>query len=175
MLSETTPSGLSNIEYWSWKSKNRKDVQEISQEEEYIEELPESLQSTTGSFKSEGVRKIPEIEKIGYLPHRKRTNKPIKTIQYEDEDEEKPNENTNAVQSSRVNRANNRRFAADITAQIGSESDVLSLNALTKRKNRSLLPDLLFTIGVICNGTNSCKRNDYRIRWRTYQTTSCRT
>lgn len=134
VLSETTPSGLSNIEYWSWKSKNRKDVQEISQEEEYIEELPESLQSTTGSFKSEGVRKIPEIEKIGYLPHRKRTNKPIKTIQYEDEDEEKPNENTNAVQSSRVNRANNRRFAADITAQIGSESDVLSLNALTKRK-----------------------------------------
>ena len=81
------------------------------------------------------------------MPHRKRTNKPIKTIQYEDEDEEKPNENTNAVQSSRVNRANNRRFAADITAQIGSESDVLSLNALTKRKNRSLLPDLLFTIG----------------------------
>ena len=57
VLSETTPSGLSNIEYWSWKSKNRKDVQEISQEEEYIEELPESLQSTTGSFKSEGSEK----------------------------------------------------------------------------------------------------------------------
>ena len=175
MLSETTPSGLSNIEYWSWKSKNRKDVQEISQEEEYIEELPESLQSTTGSFKSEGVRKIPEIEKIGYLPHRKRTNKPIKTIQYEDEDEEKPNENTNAVQSSRVNRANNRRFAADITAQIGSESDVLSLNALTKRKTGHFCQICYSQLGVICNGTNSCKRNDYRIRWRTYQTTSCRT
>lgn len=134
LLSDTTPSGLSHIEYWSWKSKNRKDVHEIREEEEYMEELPESLQSMTGSFKSEGVRKIPEIDKIGYLPHRKKTNKPIKTIQYEDEDEEKPNENTNALQSSRVNRANNRRFAADITAQIGSESDVLSLNALTKRK-----------------------------------------
>ena len=91
------------------------------------------------------------------MPHRKRTNKPIKTIQYEDEDEEKPNENTNAVQSSRVNRANNRRFAADITAQIGSESDVLSLNALTKRKTGHFCQICYSQLGVICNGTNSCK------------------
>lgn len=38
--------------------------------------------------------------------------------------------------SSRVNRANNRRFAADITAQLGTETEVLSLNTLTKRKKQ---------------------------------------
>ncbi|CAK9438813.1 uncharacterized protein LODBEIA_P30370 [Lodderomyces beijingensis] len=98
-------------------------------------ELPPHLESKSGSFKSEGFRKIPDPDKDYYLPHRKRADKPIKTVQYEEDEDEKPAEAAiNSVQSSRVNRANNRRFAADITAQIGSESDVLSLNALTKRK-----------------------------------------
>ncbi|CAK7897388.1 histone-lysine N-methyltransferase, H3 lysine-4 specific [[Candida] anglica] len=45
--------------------------------------------------------------------------------------------NSALLQSSRVNRANNRRFVADISAQkqmLGSETDILNLNALTKRK-----------------------------------------
>ncbi|KAL6453724.1 SET1 Histone-lysine N-methyltransferase [Candida maltosa Xu316] len=135
VLQDTVPSTIKNIDYWSWKLKDIKNAEEITGEDDEIEELSVGLESTTGSFKSEGYRKIPEADKIGYLPHRRKADKPIKTIQYEDDEDEKMvNENTNAGQSSRVNRANNRRFAADITAQIGSESDVLSLNALTKRK-----------------------------------------
>ncbi|RCK60957.1 Histone-lysine N-methyltransferase, H3 lysine-4 specific [Candida viswanathii] len=134
VLAETEPLGIKDIDYWSWKLKDIKSADEIAEEVENIEELPADLESSTGAFKSEGYKKIPDPAKIGYLPHRRKADKPIKTIQYEDDDDEKPNENSNTVQSSRVNRANNRRFAADITAQIGSESDVLSLNALTKRK-----------------------------------------
>lgn len=134
VLVQNEPLGIKNIDYWSWKLKDTKSTEEIAEEVENIEELPANLESSTGAFKSEGYKKIPDPDKIGYLPHRRRADKPIKTIQYEDDNDEKSNENSNTVQSSRVNRANNRRFAADITAQIGSESDVLSLNALTKRK-----------------------------------------
>ncbi|WLF77624.1 histone methyltransferase set1 [Lodderomyces elongisporus] len=171
---------LKNIEYWAWKQgKNTNESEEIVErdegfiddeqeaeeiEEEPEEELPAHLESASGCFKSEGYKKIPDEDKNHYLPHRKRADKFIKTVQYEEDDDEKAtegshsnnnsnsnnsnsinngssstttnnsNSNTNAAQSSRVNRANNRRFAADITAQIGTESDVLSLNALTKRK-----------------------------------------
>lgn len=134
VLAGIEPLGNKNIDYWSWKLKDTKSTEEIAEEVENIEELPANLESTTGAFKSEGYKKIPDPDKIGYLPHRRKADKPIKTIQYEDDNDEKGNDNSNAVQSSRVNRANNRRFAADITAQIGTESDVLSLNALTKRK-----------------------------------------
>ncbi|KAI5961227.1 SET1 [Candida pseudojiufengensis] len=131
VLSETKETELSNIEYWAWKqNQNKSVIEEIIDDEDLIEELPSRLNSK-GCFKSDGYKKILDIDKIEYLPHRKKAHKPIKTVQYEDEEDDKPIEN---IQSSRVNRANNRRFAADITAQIGSESDVLSLNALTKRK-----------------------------------------
>ncbi|KAG7661376.1 SET1 [[Candida] subhashii] len=132
---EVSSANTKNIEYWAWKQKASKLVaQEIAAEEvENIEELPSHLESESGSFRSEPYRKINDADKIHYLPHRRKIHKPLKTIQYEDDDDEKINEN-NAIQSSRVNRAKNRRFAADITAQIGSESEILSLNALTKRK-----------------------------------------
>ncbi|KAG5416734.1 SET1 [Candida metapsilosis] len=128
-------SDIPNMDYWAWKQNESGSTSlEVAEYEDAMEELPSRLDSTTGSFKSDGFKKIPEIDKVEYLPHRKKANKPIKTVQYEEDDDEKPAENSNVLQSSRVNRANNRRFAADITAQIGSESDVMSLNALTKRK-----------------------------------------
>ncbi|KAI5955636.1 SET1 [Candida jiufengensis] len=131
ILSDVKEPNIPNIEYWAWKQINNKEAaEEIIDGEDLIEELPSRLESK-GCFKSDGYKKISDIDKIEYLPHRKKAHKPIKTVQYEDDEDEKPMEN---IQSSRVNRANNRRFAADITAQIGSESDVLSLNALTKRK-----------------------------------------
>lgn len=133
-----------NIEYWAWKQKDvSHGSQEIVEDVELIGTLKPSLQNSSGSFKSEGYHKISEKDKIDYLPHRRKVHKPLKTIQHEDEEEDiTSNTNsslnvttsTNNVQSSRVNRANNRRFAADITAQLGNETEVLSLNALTKRK-----------------------------------------
>ncbi|EGW34732.1 uncharacterized protein SPAPADRAFT_133304 [Spathaspora passalidarum NRRL Y-27907] len=130
-----SPSHLKNIAYWAWKQKDIKlSSDEIAEEVENIEVLPTHLESESGAFRSDGYKKINDADKIHYLPHRRKVHKPLKTIQYEDDDEERPNDAASAVQSSRVNRANNRRFAADITAQIGNESDILSLNALTKRK-----------------------------------------
>ncbi|CUM64107.1 uncharacterized protein PRCAT00001698001 [Priceomyces carsonii] len=123
---------IENIEYFSWKQKNEKaDWQEIAEDVDLIEELDPRLESKSGSFRSDGYKKISEVDKIAYLPLRRRkVQKPIKTVQHDDEESSA----NNNIQSSRVNRANNRRFAADITAQLGNETEVLSLNTLTKRK-----------------------------------------
>lgn len=135
ILFDVKEADMPHIDYWAWEQNSNGTASlEVDEHEDPLEELPSRLDSTTGSFKSDGFKKIPEIDKVEYLPHRKKANKPIKTVQYEEDDDEKPTDNSNVLQSSRVNRANNRRFAADITAQIGSESEVMSLNALTKRK-----------------------------------------
>lgn len=138
-------SHIKNIEYWAWKQKDLKDssVTEEAAEDglEVTGPLSSRLECKTGSFKSEGYRKILDADKIEYLPHRRKIHKPLKTVQHDDEESGagnySSNQNNNNIQSSRVNRANNRRFAADISAQkqmIGSETDILNLNALTKRK-----------------------------------------
>ncbi|KAK6456186.1 histone methyltransferase [Scheffersomyces xylosifermentans] len=135
------PSKISNIDYWAWKQRDIKSAsQEIVEDLELIEKLDSRLESKTGAFRSEGYHKINDIDKAEYLPHRRKVHKPLQTVQHEEDEEEssnRPNETSssnNAIQSSRVNRANNRRFAADITAQLGNETEVLSLNTLTKRK-----------------------------------------
>ena len=140
----TSESNIKNMEYWAWKQKDIKakaGVQEISEDLEVIGPLDSRFDSKSGAFKSEGYRKIPDADKIEYLPHRRKIHKPIKTIQHDDDESNAnnstTNNNSNNIQSSRVNRANNRRFAADISAQkqmLGSETDILNLNALTKRK-----------------------------------------
>ncbi|CAG89643.2 DEHA2F20834p [Debaryomyces hansenii CBS767] len=140
----TSESNIKNMEYWAWKQKDIKakaGVQEISEDLEVIGPLDSRFDSKSGAFKSEGYRKIPDADKIEYLPHRRKIHKPIKTIQHDDDElnanNSTTNNNSNNIQSSRVNRANNRRFAADISAQkqmLGSETDILNLNALTKRK-----------------------------------------
>ncbi|CCF58667.1 hypothetical protein KAFR_0F00700 [Kazachstania africana CBS 2517] len=111
------------------------------------------------SFKAEGFKKVPDNLKVSYLPHRRRIHQPLNTVHHHDEatDERsstpsnnntkveeslqsESSENVSVVQeisSSRDNRAINRRFQQDIEAQkaaIGSESELLSLNQLNKRK-----------------------------------------
>lgn len=138
VLKDQQPSNdIKNLEYWAWKtrqsSRNAPDI--VQAEEELILPLNSRLESETGCFKSDGYKKIPDSDKIEYLPHRRKAHIPLKTIQHDDDEGEK-NQQSN-THSSRVNRANNRRFAADISAQkqmIGSETDILNLNALTKRK-----------------------------------------
>lgn len=146
-LSHVTEASIPNIEYWAWKEKRkvRKEREERSEEGDDSEvrtALDQDLVSKSGAFRSEGFKKITDTRKIAYLPHLRKVDEPIKSIQQEDDDGSNSHvTNSNAanstVISSRVNRANNRRFAADISAQkqmLGSETDILNLNALTKRK-----------------------------------------
>ncbi|OBA23574.1 histone H3-K4 methyltransferase Set1, partial [Metschnikowia bicuspidata var. bicuspidata NRRL YB-4993] len=140
VLTGTAPSVIEHPQYWAWKQ-NQSASSAIISEEESIGLLSERLECDTGSFKSQGFRKIADADKIEYLPHRKKIHKPLKTVQNDSEENNTTGGSTsnanNNVQSSRVNRANNRRFAADISAQkqiLSSESDILNLNALNKRK-----------------------------------------
>ncbi|CDK29687.1 unnamed protein product [Kuraishia capsulata CBS 1993] len=127
-------STLGNLQYWAWKKLHVSDSMHPSSFVGEVEEvtIPE-LQNKTGSVRTEGYQKILDSQKVNYLPHRRKVHKPLNTIQTEEEDVQA----SNAGHSSRVNRANNRRFAADISAQkqiLGSETDILDLNQLTKRK-----------------------------------------
>lgn len=140
VLANTEPSVIEHPEYWAWKQ-NQSTSNAIISEEESIGLLSDRLECDTGSFKSQGYRKIADADKIEYLPHRRKIHKPLKTVHNDSEENNTASGNTNNasnnVQSSRVNRANNRRFAADISAQkqiLSSESDILNLNALNKRK-----------------------------------------
>lgn len=138
ILSDVEPTKVQRPEYWAWKQKES-GMGAIVSEEESTGVLSERLECDSGSFKSQGFRKIADADKIEYLPHRRKIHKPLKTVQHDAEESTNAgNTNSNSnMQSSRVNRANNRRFAADISAQkqiLSSESDILNLNALSKRK-----------------------------------------
>ncbi|KAG7894637.1 hypothetical protein KL908_002009 [Ogataea polymorpha] len=135
---------IKDVKLWAWKHKeyvkkikHLSSMTETSAEDaeaiEFSQEIlrNDKLQNSTGSFRTQGYYKIPDKVKSEYLLHRRKAHKLLNTVQNEDEGE------TQAIQSSRVNRANNRRFAADISAQkqmLGSETDILDLNQLTKRK-----------------------------------------
>lgn len=83
------------------------------------------------SWRSKGYFKIPEADKAEYLPHRRRIHKPIDTLQRDDHD----SSIATAATSSRLNRANTRRFAADMQKQnISSETDLFAFNQLMKRR-----------------------------------------
>lgn len=140
VLSNVEPANIGNIDYWAWKQVHSTASAVIEEADGLEGPLSTHLECATGSFRSEGYRKINDADKIEYLPHRRKIHKPLKTVQHDSDDTPgaaTSAANNNNVQSSRVNRANNRRFAADIEAQkqmLGSETDILNLNALTKRK-----------------------------------------
>lgn len=141
LFADVKPSPeIKRIEYWAWKQQDSKSsivTEETFDDIESMGPLSSHLESKTGAFASEGYRKIMDADKIQYLPHRRKIHKPLKTVQNDENEISTPNTGNSNIQSSRVNRANNRRFAADISAQkqmLGSETDILNLNALTKRK-----------------------------------------
>lgn len=117
-------------EYVLWKMKNSKTIvgQTPKIKSVSLNKLPEHLMNTTGSHRSEGYVKISDELKVEYLPHRKRVHDPLSTIQVENEENE-----SNRVQSSRVNRANNRRFAYEVST-FNTQNEILTLNQLNKRK-----------------------------------------
>lgn len=144
ILSSVEPATVKHPEYWAWKQRQmvlQSRSSEVDNEEEAMGMLSEHLECASGSFKSQGFRKIADADKIEYLPHRRKIHKPLETVQHDSKETNSANgvgsAGGNSLQSSRVNRANNRRFAADISAQkqiLSTESDILNLNALTKRK-----------------------------------------
>lgn len=142
------------VEYAIWLDrKNHININEIINIQLELNEIQfdPTLETEDKSFKAAGYKKVFDNLKSSYLPHRRRLHQPLNTVNHHNELIEKqrniPNEdsekndfveaNTRDISSSRVNRALNRRFQQDVEAQkavIGSESELLTLNQLNKRK-----------------------------------------
>ncbi|KAL2197659.1 SET1-like protein [Corynascus similis CBS 632.67] len=103
----------------------------------------------TGCARTEGVKKILNSEKSKYLPHHIKVKKAREERQAQNGKTVKDSvlaaaeaarlaaESLVAKGNSRANRANNRRFVADLNDQrktLGQDSDVLRFNQLKKRK-----------------------------------------
>ncbi|KAI1199549.1 hypothetical protein F5X97DRAFT_117870 [Nemania serpens] len=106
--------------------------------------------NTTGSARTEGVKKILNSEKAKYLPHHLKVQKAREERQQRAAKKDTRDAVASAAEAaklaaekllakgnSRANRANNRRFVADLNDQkrtLGQDSDVLRFNQLKKRK-----------------------------------------
>ena len=138
---------IRNVQFWAWEHlEARKEFKELQEEKEeegddaevfdFEDEVltNKELRNSSGCFRTEGYHKIPDKLKREYLLHRRKLTK-LNPVKHEDDDEVNTM-NYNNAQSSRVNRANTRRFVADISAQkqIIGETDLLDLNQLNKRK-----------------------------------------
>ncbi|AEY95196.1 FABR136Wp [Eremothecium gossypii FDAG1] len=143
---------INDIEFFAWRL--HRDYKEHKENMQHQSKLSEStyknlLNAHGVCFKQQGFRKMPDKLKSIYLPHRRKLNQPLNTVyhhgieDFANTDNNKmdtdPPEDTFTPEqtSSRVNRALQRRFQQDIEAQkaaIGTESELLSLNQLTKRK-----------------------------------------
>jgi histone-lysine N-methyltransferase SETD1 len=102
--------------------------------------------NSTGSARTEGTKKINQVEKSKYLPHRIRVQKAREAREQEAKDD--PVAAIEAAKvaaaakiastaTSRSNRANNRRLVNDINTQkqaLGADTDALKFNQLKKRK-----------------------------------------
>lgn len=148
------PKSGPRLQYQVWKvhcaEEDKRAMQEAQTKLNDVP-FPEGITSTSHSVKAEGYRKIPDRLKACYLPHRRKIHQPLNTVSNHNESmdgtPDLPKEDseskdafeppTQELSSSRDNRASNRRFQQDIEAQraaIGTESELLSLNQLNKRK-----------------------------------------
>ncbi|KAF1995185.1 histone H3-K4 methyltransferase Set1 [Amniculicola lignicola CBS 123094] len=149
---ESTPrANIGDVQTWARKQKqikqlNRPGQEGVSRTETKIEGY--YVPNSTGSARTEGVKKIRESEKSKYLPHRIR-------VQKEREERERQAKSTDTTHAtvegfkfvagsrttstanSRANRANNRRLQNDINISkniSGAEGDAMRFNQLKKRK-----------------------------------------
>lgn len=147
------PARLGHPAVWAWK---HKEIKAINREGERGPVTSETridgyyVPNSTGSARTEGIKKILESEKSKYLPHRIKVQKAREEREARarrDKDApavaepSKPAPKGTAASTSRSNRANNRRLVADIYAQKqslggggGGDADVLRFNQLKKRK-----------------------------------------
>jgi [histone H3]-lysine4 N-trimethyltransferase SETD1 len=126
-LADEVPEPMDDIFTWSWKEKKLR-AQNLDGQTGPIK-IPEppsyNRVNLTGCARTEGYIKIPDAEKSLYLPQR---NKAIIPIGSE-----------TARKTSRMNRVNNRRLAADMEVQkktLSTESDILRFNQLKARKKQ---------------------------------------
>ncbi|KAF2702943.1 hypothetical protein K504DRAFT_508572 [Pleomassaria siparia CBS 279.74] len=152
-LLTTAAANIDDPLNWAWKQKqiknlNRQGEEGVSRTETKIAGY--YVPNSTGSARTEGVKKIRESEKSKYLPHRIRVQ-----IQREERERRAKNEarTTTTVEgfkfitgskpsvphaaNSRANRANNRRLVNDINISknmAGVEGDAMRFNQLKKRK-----------------------------------------
>ncbi|KAI4222404.1 MAG: hypothetical protein L6R36_006167 [Xanthoria steineri] len=150
-LGKTSAAPLGDVSAWAWKYKeikalNRAGERGVVRAATKIEGY--YLPNPSGCARTEGTKRILESEKSKYLPHR------IKVQKAREEREAKAKEDPHVAaaeaaklaaakilskSSSRSNRVNNRRLAADMAAQKQAlnpdgEGDVLRFNQLKKRK-----------------------------------------
>ncbi|KAI1180952.1 hypothetical protein F4777DRAFT_180492 [Nemania sp. FL0916] len=148
----TTPSEIGDPRLWIWKH-NR--IRELNASKELPLNSPLKIEgyyvpNSTGSARTEGVKKILNSEKSKYLPHHLKVQKAREERQQRAAKKDTKDAVASAAEAaklaaerllakgnSRANRANNRRFVADLNDQkktLGQDSDVLRFNQLKKRK-----------------------------------------
>lgn len=145
-------ANMGDAQNWAWKQKSIKHLnrpggeQGVSRTETKIEGY--YVPNSTGSARTEGVKKIRESEKSKYLPHRIRVQKAREERQRQAKVEERSVVSVEgfkfsavsqkaSTSYSRANRANNRRMVNDINiskTMSGAEGDALRFNQLKKRK-----------------------------------------
>jgi histone-lysine N-methyltransferase SETD1 len=144
------PGNIEDPELWLWK-RNR--IRELNSADGTARN-PVSIEgyyvpNPSGCARTEGVKKILNSEKSKYLPHHIKVQKAREERQAQTGKNAKDAaaaaaeaarlaaESLVARGNSRANRANNRRFVADLNDQrktLGQDSDVLRFNQLKKRK-----------------------------------------
>lgn len=148
----TNPSEIGDPRLWIWKH-NR--IRQLNASEDMPLNSPLTIEgyyvpSSTGSARTEGVKKILNSEKAKYLPHHLKVQKAREERQQRAAKKDTKDAVASAAEAaklaaekllakgnSRANRANNRRFVADLNDQkrtLGQDSDVLRFNQLKKRK-----------------------------------------
>ncbi|KAK9475235.1 histone-lysine N-methyltransferase-like protein, H3 lysine-4 specific [Dipodascopsis tothii] len=142
-LEDQPQAEIINADFWCWQHKQAKanrlggvvgPTKRLRPSDEY------NKQHSTGSARTEGYYKIPETDKTDYLEHRKRLRKKRADNAAAAAAGVPPPaapKNEGESMSSRMNRINNRKLAADITLQkqmLSTENDVLRFNQLKKRK-----------------------------------------
>jgi histone-lysine N-methyltransferase SETD1 len=148
----STPSEVGDPRLWIWKH-NR--IRELNASQTTPTNGPLTIDgyyvpNSTGSARTEGVKKILNSEKSKYLPHHLKVQKAREERQQRAAKKDSRDAVASAAEAaklaaekllakgnSRANRANNRRFVADLNDQkktLGQDSDVLRFNQLKKRK-----------------------------------------
>jgi histone-lysine N-methyltransferase SETD1 len=128
---------IEDPQFWAWNKKQIYSKYEESSTAMPVSDISADMlkvrwdASAITSWRSRGYYSIPEAYKAEYLPHRRRIHKPIDTLQRDEHD----SSIATAATNSRLNRANIRRFAADMQKQnISSETDLFAFNQLMKRR-----------------------------------------
>ncbi|KAK6535997.1 histone methyltransferase set1 [Arthrobotrys megalospora] len=142
-------SDLGSVDLWAYRQKEMKfvNLDVRGPTEKRFEYEGYYKDNTTGSARTQGSSKIPDAEKAQYLPHRLRLAKQkadreaatkAKDMSLANK-ESQPIVNNVVKDTSRSNRANNRRIAAEVNLQKQTLAavdvhDVINFNQLKKRK-----------------------------------------